>query len=1570
MKTHLRIALTAVTLFFSLSTVLAQEFQFQVIGNKENARLAPGDTAHLFLSASASGAGTLKIKIDDKQRPAFVSTWNDTSVECQRGCKLEAVLAITPMATDCGEYEFAIIASFEGRTKSVPISGSIYPRLFPEPPYTPGDQNEVCWAGCQPHRDHLVVEPDTPTNLLRLPANALLNLSEPSCETVPRLVDGIRYKYTVVSRIENPDGSLVEHKTEPEYSTQDNTPPTQVVVSGFSVDEQGWVTLRWQNSSDTISPLDAYRILRFEEGKDATFREIEVVPFQAVRIVTPLNYVVKENFKAGDALYLDSLVTATRVPDSIDGAYMIRPVMRDRWNESADFLQFRIGVESDIYIAYDNRRLLNGKFPDWLREPHFSPTNKSLESESTKERLRLHESAAPLPGGTLVTLGGNFSEGTRLETDTPMYIVFVVPREETPEETSGEITFADDLLTQNPDLDQHTFRYRIDAIDVAGNEARGAVSSPVIVDFKGRCRPEFKMWSVPETQPRRFGRGTTNTVELKDPGLNAECDGFRATDFVRFQAVRDAARFFDPDLRQPADSGLVFFDSGWLAVNGPDDLTYAFNFGVSADSVDGRTFFYRAQSKDIYGNESAWSDTVDAIQDALPPGDIRNLSVAPVVSPDCKTATVDVCWDAASDRDGSGVAKYQVFRRFEDEPDFAPIGEVLAMETCFRDTPALDSSKVAFYKVGSVDSLDFVHEITQSKWDESARVPIGPIVQPDATTGELVVCGNVTGTNRDTVTIRIDGNRDGVLKYFLTVNGHRTTIRDISRRRFPVALTGGDGLYKITAQAEYESGPSTCSDTLNVVRKATPPDSVQNLVARHDPNPTGNIILEWDPLPPDSLSDIIIIKACDGDSATDSLRVAPEQTSAVFDSLVGYQCCNFTVRVRDCFGNFADAGVSQYSDLPPKILCAKVDTTVNGEITICWQRPWPRVPGADEFRPTVEVYTEFVSEATRLQTEEVFDRDGDGKTDSCFTFVGAQSHTNYVFRVREKLLAAPTDQHCAAEFESNWSDTCTVPYKNLPASVTTLQKQALPVHPDSTTGSVYLTWPDYDGNVDTFLVMYGPTDGDDADTLVVSGVDTALVRGLNPSREHWLTVSALDRHRQQSVHNDTVTADFNPQWKFTPMVSEFAPGCFRDSATVLWQWKNIPDPTTTCGAESVQISLSIDPQFHPDSPQSTTEWLRVTGEFDTTAGGPIVGGRKFMHDASYPFVSNSNNKLFAQIRAKDRWGHVSPWSRVFSELGVGAGVYDAIPPEPVTCEITEIIQSPTEDLAAVKLSWGDADSDNCSGTWYYEIVRTLSGQPDTVFYDTSRVSVHTLRDTVQASLLTEFAWMVHPVDSLMNRQPEAAGCAPPELLPPQLICVDDTTVCWSTVTLPAGSEEGIVAYYAQAAASCDNIDTEGITFCAWVTDTCCVYEPRLLDSLCWRVRARVTTESDTIMSDWSKTFVCELNRNTTPVQPDNRVLVPEVFSLSQNYPNPFNPTTRIQFGVPANSAGAIHVRIEIFNLAGQLVRTLVDETMTPGIHHREWDALDVNNRKMGSGVYVYRMTAGSFVHSKKMILLK
>jgi hypothetical protein len=89
--------------------------------------------------------------------------------------------------------------------------------------------------------------------------------------------------------------------------------------------------------------------------------------------------------------------------------------------------------------------------------------------------------------------------------------------------------------------------------------------------------------------------------------------------------------------------------------------------------------------------------------------------------------------------------------------------------------------------------------------------------------------------------------------------------------------------------------------------------------------------------------------------------------------------------------------------------------------------------------------------------------------------------------------------------------------------------------------------------------------------------------------------------------------------------------------------------------------------------------------------------------------------------------------------------------------------------------------------------------------------------------------------------------------------------------------------------------------------------------------------------------------------------IPAVYALAQNYPNPFNPTTVIQYSVPA--AGL--VSLKIYNVLGQEVRALVNEQQAPGTYRVSFDA-----RGLASGLYFYRITAGSFVDIKKMMLLK
>ncbi len=94
--------------------------------------------------------------------------------------------------------------------------------------------------------------------------------------------------------------------------------------------------------------------------------------------------------------------------------------------------------------------------------------------------------------------------------------------------------------------------------------------------------------------------------------------------------------------------------------------------------------------------------------------------------------------------------------------------------------------------------------------------------------------------------------------------------------------------------------------------------------------------------------------------------------------------------------------------------------------------------------------------------------------------------------------------------------------------------------------------------------------------------------------------------------------------------------------------------------------------------------------------------------------------------------------------------------------------------------------------------------------------------------------------------------------------------------------------------------------------------------------------------------------------------LPGSFVLHQNYPNPFNPDTRIEYELPAAS----NVKLTIFNLLGQKVRTLVDEYQTAGVRYVTWDGANDAGKPVATGLYLYRLQVGDRSESKKMLLLK
>jgi hypothetical protein len=120
------------------------------------------------------------------------------------------------------------------------------------------------------------------------------------------------------------------------------------------------------------------------------------------------------------------------------------------------------------------------------------------------------------------------------------------------------------------------------------------------------------------------------------------------------------------------------------------------------------------------------------------------------------------------------------------------------------------------------------------------------------------------------------------------------------------------------------------------------------------------------------------------------------------------------------------------------------------------------------------------------------------------------------------------------------------------------------------------------------------------------------------------------------------------------------------------------------------------------------------------------------------------------------------------------------------------------------------------------------------------------------------------------------------------------------------------------------------------------------------------TATDTANASVVCTFKITLVADPYGIEENNGQL-PKEFRLFQNYPNPFNPSTSISFSLPSNS----FVSLKVFDLTGREVATIVSEELPAGKYARQWNAHGISN-----GVYYYRIQAGSFTETKKLMLLK
>lgn len=118
-------------------------------------------------------------------------------------------------------------------------------------------------------------------------------------------------------------------------------------------------------------------------------------------------------------------------------------------------------------------------------------------------------------------------------------------------------------------------------------------------------------------------------------------------------------------------------------------------------------------------------------------------------------------------------------------------------------------------------------------------------------------------------------------------------------------------------------------------------------------------------------------------------------------------------------------------------------------------------------------------------------------------------------------------------------------------------------------------------------------------------------------------------------------------------------------------------------------------------------------------------------------------------------------------------------------------------------------------------------------------------------------------------------------------------------------------------------------------------------------------------SDETGAYFLILHRLPTDVD-DETAVRPDDFALQQNYPNPFNPGTRIDFSLPRTA----DVTVNIYNVLGETICTLAAGSYPPGQHSLDWNGCDGEGAEVATGMYLYRLRAGDFAQTRKMILMR
>ncbi len=160
----------------------------------------------------------------------------------------------------------------------------------------------------------------------------------------------------------------------------------------------------------------------------------------------------------------------------------------------------------------------------------------------------------------------------------------------------------------------------------------------------------------------------------------------------------------------------------------------------------------------------------------------------------------------------------------------------------------------------------------------------------------------------------------------------------------------------------------------------------------------------------------------------------------------------------------------------------------------------------------------------------------------------------------------------------------------------------------------------------------------------------------------------------------------------------------------------------------------------------------------------------------------------------------------------------------------------------------------------------------------------------------------------------------------------------------------------------NNVDGEDATYCVWAGSGC--QQTVMAEANYWGRREAMWNFYGSV--DWEPYLESPPSRQGGADGGDPEGGLPAVLQLTQNRPNPFNPVTTIRYGLPARGA----MELAVYDVAGRVVRVLADGERDPGWYEVVWDGRDTSGQRVGSGVYFCRLSAGSEVCRRKVVLLK